>query len=120
MSDKTHMHGNGESYSGVVPTKQPNKSGQPPAEAVEGRPLTKENMDQPNQHRTRRRASHCIAVTKRRQHPRSSVDLARPFVPTRERWSQNWSRWRNSDMSRLTITRLCTLVWAKKIKPLPG
>jgi hypothetical protein len=37
------MHGGGESYSGVVPTKQPNKSGQPPAEAVEGRPLTKEN-----------------------------------------------------------------------------
>jgi len=57
MSDKTHMHGDGESYSGVLPTKQPNKSGQPPAEAVEGRPLTKENMDQSNQHRTRRRAS---------------------------------------------------------------
>ena len=57
MSDKAHMHGDGESYSGVVPTKQPNKSGKPPAEAVEGRPLTKENMDQPNQHRTRRRAS---------------------------------------------------------------
>ncbi len=57
MSDKTHMYGDGESHSGVVPTKQPNKSGQPPAEAVEGRPLTKENMDQSNQHRTRRRAS---------------------------------------------------------------
>ena len=46
MSDKTHMHGDGESYSGIVPAKQPNKSGEPPAEAVEGRPLTKENMDQ--------------------------------------------------------------------------
>jgi len=57
MSDKAHMHGDGESYSGVVPTKQPNKSGKPPAEAVEGRLLTKENMDQPNQYRTRRRAS---------------------------------------------------------------
>ena len=57
MSDKAHMHGDGESHSGVVPTKQPNKSGQPPAEAVEGRPLTKENMDQPNQYRTRSRAS---------------------------------------------------------------
>jgi retron-type reverse transcriptase len=32
--------------------KQPNKSGKPPAEAVVGRPLTKENMDQPNQRRT--------------------------------------------------------------------
>ena len=48
MSDKTHMHGDGESYSVIVPAKQPNKSGEPPAEAVEGRPLTKENMDQPN------------------------------------------------------------------------
>jgi hypothetical protein len=36
------MHDSGESYSGIVPTKQPNKSGEPPAEAVEGRPLTKD------------------------------------------------------------------------------
>ena len=43
MSHKTHMHGGGESYSGVIPAKQPNKSGRPPAEAVEERPLTKEN-----------------------------------------------------------------------------
>jgi hypothetical protein len=57
MSDKAHMYGNGESHSGILPTKQPNKSGRPPAEAVEGRPLTKENMDQPNQYRTRSRAS---------------------------------------------------------------
>ena len=57
MSDKTHMHGDGESYSGIVPAKQPNKSGEPPAEAVEGRPLTKENMDQPNQRRTPRRVN---------------------------------------------------------------
>src|ERR1051325_9569617 len=55
MSDKTYMHDNRESYSGVLPTKRPNKSGKPPAEAVEGRLLTKENMDQSNQRRTRRR-----------------------------------------------------------------
>jgi radical SAM superfamily enzyme YgiQ (UPF0313 family) len=42
MSDKSLMHGGGESYSGVVPTKQPNKSGPSPAEVAEGRPLTKE------------------------------------------------------------------------------
>ena len=48
MSDKTHMHGGGESYSGVIPAKQPNKSGKPPAEVVEGRPLTKENAEQSN------------------------------------------------------------------------
>jgi len=57
MSDKLHMHDDGESYSGIVPTKQPNKSGEPPAEAVEGRPLTKEKMVQPNSHRTQSRGS---------------------------------------------------------------
>ena len=36
------MHGSGESYSRVLPTKQPNKSGRPLAEVVEGRRLTKE------------------------------------------------------------------------------
>src|SRR5712691_3461898 len=57
MSHKTHMHGGGESYSGVVPAKQPNKSGRPSAEAVEERPLTKENMGQPNLYRTQSRKS---------------------------------------------------------------
>ena len=57
MSDKSHMHGGGESYSGVVPAKQPNKGGRPPAEVVEGRPLTKENMEQPNPCRTPSRES---------------------------------------------------------------
>ena len=42
MSDETLMHGGGESYSGVVPAKQPNKSGKPQAEVVEERPLAKE------------------------------------------------------------------------------
>jgi RNA-directed DNA polymerase len=42
------MHDSGESYCGIVPAKQPNKSGRPPAEAVEGRPMTKENVGQPN------------------------------------------------------------------------
>jgi retron-type reverse transcriptase len=57
MSHKAHMHGDGESYSGIVPAKQPNKSGRPPAEAVEGRTLTKENMDQQNLRRTQSRES---------------------------------------------------------------
>jgi retron-type reverse transcriptase len=57
MSDKTHVHGDGESHSNIVPTKQPNKSGKPLAEAVEGRTLTKENIDQPNQCRTQKRES---------------------------------------------------------------
>ena len=57
MSGKILMNGNGESYSGVVPAKQLNKSGQPPAEVVEGRPLTKENTPQPNPGRTQSRES---------------------------------------------------------------
>jgi len=52
MSYKSHVHGDGESYGGIVPAKQPNKSGRPPAEVVEGRLLTKENMDQQNLDRT--------------------------------------------------------------------
>ncbi len=75
MSDKTHMHGDGESYSGVVPTKQPNKSGKPPAEEVEGRPLTKENMDQPNQHRTLRRASWSSGLVRVREAARKDRKL---------------------------------------------
>jgi hypothetical protein len=57
MSPKSSMHGGGESYSGTVPTRQPNKSGTPPAEVVEGRPLTKENTRPPNPCRTPSRAS---------------------------------------------------------------
>jgi hypothetical protein len=41
-SGKSFLHGYGESYSGIVPTKQPNKDGPPSAEAAEGRTLTKE------------------------------------------------------------------------------
>jgi RNA-directed DNA polymerase len=57
MSDKSLVHGSGESYSGVVPTKQPNKSERSPAEVAEGRPLTKENTRQPNPYRTPSRES---------------------------------------------------------------
>src|SRR5437016_9578160 len=52
MSHKSSMHEGGESYSGTVLTKQPNQSGIPPAEVVEGRPLTKENTSEPNSCRT--------------------------------------------------------------------
>ena len=57
MSHKSLMHGGGESYSGVVPAKQPNKSEPSPAEVVEGRPLTKENTQQSNPYRTPSRES---------------------------------------------------------------
>jgi hypothetical protein len=43
------MHGHGQSDSPVVPTKVPNKAGEPAAEGMEGRGLAKGN---PCQHRT--------------------------------------------------------------------
>jgi len=57
MSDNPHVHGGGESYSGVVPAKHLNKGGQLPAEGVEERPLTKENTEQSNLCRTPSRES---------------------------------------------------------------
>ena len=57
MSHKSPMHGSGESYGGVVPTKQPNKSERSPAEVVEERPPTKENTRQSNPNRTPSRES---------------------------------------------------------------
>jgi len=57
MSHKTHMNGNGESYNGVVLTKQPNAGQGGPKEVVEGRPLTRENADQLNPCRTQSRES---------------------------------------------------------------
>jgi hypothetical protein len=42
------MHDNGESYSGIVPARPTNKGSKLPAETVEGRPLTKENVGEPN------------------------------------------------------------------------
>jgi group II intron reverse transcriptase/maturase len=57
MSGKSFTNGGGESYSGVVPTKQPNKSENSPAEAVEERPLAKENTQEPNSCRTPSRES---------------------------------------------------------------
>jgi retron-type reverse transcriptase len=57
MNHKTLMNDGGESYSGIVPTKQPNKSERSPAEAVEGRPQAKENTQEPNPCRTPSRES---------------------------------------------------------------
>jgi hypothetical protein len=55
MSGKSLMHGDGESYCGIVPAKQPNKSEETPAEVVEGRPQAKENTRQSNPGRTQSR-----------------------------------------------------------------
>ena len=52
MTPKSSMHVGGESDSGIVPAKCPNKGGRPSAEGMEGRPLTKENIGQPTASRT--------------------------------------------------------------------
>jgi RNA-directed DNA polymerase len=67
MSYKTQMNGGGESYSGVVPAKQPNESQGGPQEAVEGRPLTKENMEEPNSCQTQSRESESSGLDRVRE-----------------------------------------------------
>ncbi len=57
MSYKTHAHGKGESHSGIVLTKRSNEGRGGPKEIVEGRPLTKENAEEPNPQRTPSRES---------------------------------------------------------------
>ena len=75
MSYKALVNGSGESYSGVVPTKQPNKSGQPPAEVVEGRPLTKENTSEPNSLRTPSREGGRSGLERVREAARGDKEL---------------------------------------------
>ena len=55
MSNESQMNDGGESNSGIVPTKQPNEGTGGPKEAVEERPLTKENMDEPDSYRAQNR-----------------------------------------------------------------
>jgi hypothetical protein len=47
MSGKSLMHDGGESYCSVVSTKQPNKGGVSPAEAVEKRLQTRRTRSSP-------------------------------------------------------------------------
>ena len=80
MSDKTHMHGGGESYSGVVPAKQPNKGGRPSAEVVEGRPLAKENAEQSNQRRRQSRESGTSGLDRVREAAKKDRKLRFPAL----------------------------------------
>jgi group II intron reverse transcriptase/maturase len=67
MSYKARMHGGGESYSGIVVTKQPNAGQGGPKEVVERRPLTEENMDELNSCRTQCRESEPNGLDRVRQ-----------------------------------------------------
>ena len=55
MSQKFSMHAGGESDGCVLPSKCPNKGGQPPAEGMEERQPTKENIGQATAPRTQSR-----------------------------------------------------------------
>ena len=57
MSHKTHVYGDRESHNGIVLTKRSNAGRGGPQEIVEGRPLTKENAEEPTPYRTRSRGS---------------------------------------------------------------
>ena len=76
MSGTSLAHGRGESNSGVVPTKQPNKSEPSPAEVVEGRPLAKENTPQPNLCRTPSRGNGPSGL--KRMRPRTQGEKLQP------------------------------------------
>src|SRR5216684_4192644 len=57
LSQKTNTHVGWESDGRVVPTKCPNNGGRPPAEGMEGRRPTKENIGQATAPRTQSRTS---------------------------------------------------------------
>jgi RNA-directed DNA polymerase len=67
ISDKTHMYGQRESHSGVVPTKRSNEDQGGSQEVVEGRPLTKENAEEPTPCRTLSRESGTSGLDRVRQ-----------------------------------------------------
>jgi len=61
------MHGNGESHSGIVPAKRSHAGQGGPKEIAEGRPLTMENMAEPNPYRTQSRESGSSGLDRVRQ-----------------------------------------------------
>jgi len=75
MSYNPHANGSRESHSGIVPTKQPNESQGGPKEVVEGRPLTKENTDNPNPDRTPSRNSGPSGLNRVRQAAKGNKQL---------------------------------------------
>ena len=52
-----HRNGNRKRYHGIVPAKRSNEGRGGPKEIAEGRPLTKENAEEPNPCRTQSRES---------------------------------------------------------------
>ena len=76
MSYKARTNGVGESSGGIVPTKQPNESQGGLQEAVEGRPLAKENTEESNSRRTPGRESESSGLDRVRQTARRDASMA--------------------------------------------
>ena len=75
MSYKSQMHGGGESNNGIVPAKSPNEGQGGPQEAMEERPLTKENTGEPNPRRTPGRESGPSGLDRVREAARRNGEL---------------------------------------------
>jgi len=69
------MNKHGKSDRLVVPKKSPNKAGQPVAEEMEGRGLTKGNLGQQNAFRTQHREDAPSALEQIRQTAKSNKDV---------------------------------------------
>ena len=74
-SYKTQMNGGGESYSGILPMKRSNESQGGRKEIVEGRRLTKENMEEPNSNRTPSREKEPNGLDRVRQAAKEDKEL---------------------------------------------
>jgi len=76
------MNGHGKSHSPIVPTKPPNKAGEPAAEGVEGRGLAKGNSREQNALRTQGRVSAQSALERVREasDPRQEPYEGKPHV----------------------------------------
>jgi hypothetical protein len=85
MSGKSFMNGGGESYCGVVPTKQPNKSETSPAEDAEGRLQAKENTQEPNSCRTPSRESEPTGLARVREAANVRFDAKHPNIQGKNR-----------------------------------
>jgi RNA-directed DNA polymerase len=102
-SRTARMHVFEESDSGGVPMNHSNKSGKPPAESEEGRPLIKENTHQSSTHLTQGEA-------------RVSQGLAGVRKAARERKEMKFT----ALLHHLTVTLLRESFYALKRKAAPG
>jgi hypothetical protein len=84
LSQKSNMHVDGESDGRIVPAKCPNKGEQAPAEGMEGRRPTKENIGQATPPRTQSRTSELSDLLGVREEPCAST----PGIRGRSRMQQ--------------------------------